>query len=91
MGGLSKIGKQKEEEILSERIRSKAAKAMEGSDFSEVLELIGAKESKEVAAALRITMADKLSEYTIRSARIARRRGGKISASAVIMAAGEQE
>ncbi|MGC8651785.1 MAG: hypothetical protein ACP5UH_00830 [Candidatus Micrarchaeia archaeon] len=85
MGGLSKVDK-KAEEILSEQIRSRAEEVMGKSNLSEVLNLIGAKDNKEAAAALRMIMADKLSEFAIKSRRIAKKRG-KMSPSAVIMAA----
>jgi hypothetical protein len=88
MRSLSKIGKQKEAD-LSERIRSRASEAIEKSDLSEILELMGARGSKETDAALKIIMADKLSQYAIKSRRIAQKRGRKISPSAVILAAEE--
>ncbi|MEM0149295.1 MAG: hypothetical protein QXW10_00150 [Candidatus Micrarchaeaceae archaeon] len=90
MEGTQKIGKRKAEEILSEQIRSTASEAIGRSDLSKILELIGA-ESKETEAALKIITAEKLSECAIRSRRIARQQGRKITPSAVIIAADEAE
>ncbi len=90
MRGLPKGGKRKEED-LSEEIRRQASEIIGRSDLSGILQLIGAGESKEIDAALKIIMAEKLSEYTIKSRKIAQKRGSKITPSAVIIAAEGEE
>ncbi|MGC8669719.1 MAG: hypothetical protein ACP5TL_01035 [Candidatus Micrarchaeia archaeon] len=90
MRSLSKI-EGTEEKGLSERIRRRAFETMQRSNMSEILELIGAKQSKETDAALKIVMAEKLYKCAITSMKTAQKKGRKMSPAAVVIAAEEIE
>ncbi len=69
------------------RVR-KATAALRDSDFSGVLESAMADDiDSEATAALKSVLAQRATEYTLRASRIARRRGMKLSAATIIIAA----
>ncbi|MCL5112749.1 MAG: hypothetical protein M1500_03515 [Candidatus Marsarchaeota archaeon] len=69
-------------------IARKATAALRDSDFSDVLESAMAAEiDSEATAALKSVLAQRATEYTLRASRIARRRGIKLSAATIIIAA----
>ena len=69
-------------------IARKATAALRDSDFSEVLESASTYEiDSEATAALKSVLAQRAAEYALRASRIARRRGMKLSAATIIIAA----
>ncbi|MFI5412961.1 MAG: hypothetical protein ACHQX1_03650 [Candidatus Micrarchaeales archaeon] len=72
----------------SARVRRKAIEALKDSDLTEVFETAGIELSDESAgAALKAVLAERLAECTIRAMKEAKRRGMKLGAAAVIIAA----
>jgi hypothetical protein len=70
------------------KVRDLAAKALEGSDFSEVFETVGMEDSYETAgAALRTVLAEKLADCTLKAIKEAKRRKMRLGAATVILAA----
>jgi maltooligosyltrehalose synthase len=70
------------------RIRAKALEILDRSDWNEILELAGSMESSgEASAALKAVLAERITEYTVKAMREARKRGTKLGAAAIIIAA----
>jgi len=66
----------------------KASAALRDSDFSGLLESATADDVDcEVTAALKSVLAQRAAEYTLRASRIAKRRGMRLSAATIIIAA----
>lgn len=88
MGKIGWISEIAERRQIAKRIRSKALEALEGSDMSQIFELAGTIErSEEASAALKAVLAERITEYTIRAMGEAKRRGTKVGAAAIIIAA----
>ena len=72
------------------KIRDRALEALKDSDLTAVFETAGIDDSYETAgAALKAVLAEKLADCTIRAMGVARKRGMKLGAAAVIIAAQE--
>jgi hypothetical protein len=71
------------------RIRAKALEALKNSDLTAVFETAGIDgDGYETAgAALRTVLAERLAQCTIRAMKEAKRRGMKLGAAAIILAA----
>ncbi|MDE1871231.1 MAG: hypothetical protein KGI06_03260 [Candidatus Micrarchaeota archaeon] len=77
-----------ERQRVARRIKSKAQEVLERSDWHEVLDLAGMAEGNgEATAALKAIMADRITEYTVKAMDEAKRRGTKLGAAAIIIAA----
>lgn len=77
-----------EKRRVAKQIRSKALEALEESNLGEVLALAGTMENNEEAsAALKTILAERITEYTIKAMGEAKRRGTKVGAAAIIIAA----
>ncbi|MGD0729601.1 MAG: hypothetical protein ABR981_05995 [Candidatus Micrarchaeaceae archaeon] len=73
---------------IAKQIKDKALEALEKSDLSEVLELAGTMErNEEASAAMKAILAEKITEYTIKAMGEAKKRGTKVGAAAIIIAA----
>jgi hypothetical protein len=73
---------------VARQIRGKALEMLEKSDMSEIFELAGtAEKSGEASAALKAVLAERITEYTIKAMSEAKRRGTKVGAAAIIIAA----
>jgi len=69
-------------------IKERAIEALQNSDMSKVLELIGLDEnSKEASAAMKEVLAQKFAEYTIAAIKEAKKRNMRLGAAAIIIAA----
>lgn len=88
MGGIDWIADLAEQRRIARRIRSKALEALEGSNMREVLELAGTIEKhEEASAALKAILAERIADYAIRAMREAKKRGTKVGAATIIIAA----
>ncbi len=77
-----------ERQRVARQIRAKAMEALEASDMREILELAGtAEKSGEASAALKAVLAERITEYTIKAMGEAKRRGTRLGAAAIIIAA----
>ncbi len=77
-----------EKQRLARRVRAKAIEVLNGNDWSEVLGELGAIEgSGEASAALNAVLAERITEYTVKAMREAKKRGSKLGAAAIIIAA----
>jgi len=76
-----------EKHSISGKIRKEALDALEGSDMSKVLELVGTVESNEASAALKAVLAERITEYAVKALQEARKRNTKVGAAAIIIAA----
>ncbi len=77
-----------EKKKVSKRIKAKAVEVLDRSDWNEILELAGTTErSGEASAALKAVLAERITEYTVKAMKEARRRGTKLGAAAIIIAA----
>lgn len=73
---------------VRQRIKTKAAVIMQGSDLSGMLELMGAaKDSAAAGAAMRAIMAQRMSECAIGAMKEARKHRMRVGAAAIIIAA----
>ncbi len=71
-------------------IRNKAVRALQNSDLTEVFELAGMDVNPATAgSAMRAVLAEKLAECTIKAMRVAKKKGMKLDAAAIIIAAQE--
>lgn len=77
-----------EKQRVARRIRAKAVEVLDRSDWNEILELAGTTGgSGEASAALKAVLAERITEYTIKAMHEAKRRGTKLGAAAIIIAA----
>lgn len=77
-----------EKQRLARRVRAKAIEVLNGNDWSEVLGELGAIEgSGEASAALNAVLAERITEYTVKAMREAKKRGSKLGAATIIIAA----
>ncbi|MGC8688406.1 MAG: hypothetical protein ACP5RQ_03350 [Candidatus Micrarchaeia archaeon] len=75
-------------EKTAAQIKARAIEALENSDISEVLKIIGMNENKEVAgAAMKELLAQKLAEYAMAAIDEAKKRNMRLGAAAIIIAA----
>gem|GEM_PF-1934993 len=82
------VGAVADRQRVARAIKGKAAEALEKSDLGEILDLAGAGPSKEEAsAALKAILAERMADYTIKAMRVARGRGTKMGAAAIVIAA----
>ena len=72
----------------AKRVKAKALEVLDKSDWNEVLELAGSTDiSGEASAALKAVLAERITEYTVRAMRESRKRGTRLGAAAIIIAA----
>lgn len=70
------------------RVKAKALEVLDRSDWNEVLELAGNTEgSGEASAALKAVLAERITEYTVKAMKEAKKRGTRLGAAAIIIAA----
>jgi predicted N-acetyltransferase YhbS len=75
-------------ESIATQIKVKAIEALQNSDMSKVLKIIGMDENKEVAsAAMKELLAQKFAEYAIAAIKEAKKRNMRLGAAAIIIAA----
>ncbi len=88
MGNIEWIADIVERRRAATRIRKKAFELLDRNDLNEILELAGTTErTGEASAALKAVLADKITEYTVRAMKEAKRRGTRLGAAAIIIAA----
>ena len=77
-----------ERQRTARKIRAKAIEVLDKSDWNEILQMAGTVESSgEASAALKALIADRMTEYTIKAMGEAKRRGTRLGAAAIIIAA----
>lgn len=77
-----------ERQRIARRIKTKAREVLEKSDWHEVLDLAGMAECNgEATAALKAILAERITEYTVKAMDEAKRRGTRLGAAAMIIAA----
>lgn len=77
-----------EKRRVGRQIKEKALEALQESDLREVLALAGTMEkSEEASAALKTILAERIAEYTIKAMGEAKKRGTKVGAATIIIAA----
>jgi len=88
VGNINWVSEIVERKRAERRIREKALEMLDRNDLNEILELAGTTErTGEASAALKAVLADRITEYTVRAMKEARRRGTKLGAAAIIIAA----
>lgn len=76
------------EDKVEQRLKSKAADIMEGSDLSEMLELMGVEENDGAAnIAMKAVMAEHMCDCAIEAMREAKKHRMRVGAAAIIIAA----
>ena len=81
MGGMAK-------EEIAKRVRQEAITALKDSDFGEVLEALGTEnDDGATSAALKAVLVERITEYAVGALREAKKRGVKLGAAAIIIAA----
>ena len=77
-----------EKRRIARQIKASALEALAGSDLSTVMQLAGTTEQyQEASAALKAILAEKITDYTVRAMGEAKKRGTKMGAAAIIIAA----
>ena len=72
----------------AKRIKKQAFAALETSDLSDLFDLLGTEDKdKSASAALKAILAERMTEYTIRALKEAKRRRTKLGAATLIIAA----
>ncbi|MGI0100338.1 MAG: hypothetical protein ACREBH_01265 [Candidatus Micrarchaeaceae archaeon] len=88
MGSKGLVAELLERQQEKRRIRAKVIEVLGRSDWNEILELAGGPEgAKEAGTAMKAVMAERITEYTVRAMKEARKRGTRLGAAAVIIAA----
>ncbi len=76
------------EREAAKELKERALKALEKTDMSGILEAMsGIENTKEAGAALRAVLAERIAECAAGATREAKRRGTKLGAAAIIIAA----
>ena len=76
------------ERVTAQMVKSMAIEALQGSDFSDVLEIMGTDSNDGAAGvAFRTMVAESVTECAIKALREARKRKTKVGAAAIIIAA----
>lgn len=88
MGTRITVGTDREE--IKRKVREEAITALKDSDLTEVLELLGIEGNYgATSAALKAVLADQITEYAMGAMREAKKRGVRVGAAAIIIAASE--
>ncbi|MGC8571948.1 MAG: hypothetical protein ACP5LH_01555 [Candidatus Micrarchaeia archaeon] len=89
LGGI-KIQKSDSRSIKQE-VKERALEALQSSDISKVFEIIGAdKNTKEMSAAMKAILAEKIADYSIAAIEEAKKRNMDFSAATIIIAANKR-
>lgn len=85
--GEIKIGGLAKEEV-AKRVRQEAVTALKDSDFTDVLGALGMEnDDGATSAALKAVLAERVTEYAVGAVREARKRGVRLGAATIIIAA----
>ncbi len=85
--GEIKIGGTSREEV-ARKVRQEAVTALKNSDFTDILGSLGVeKDDGATSAALKAVLAERITEYAVGAVREAKRRGVRLGAATIIIAA----
>lgn len=88
MGETKVLGEIAAGEGIAKRVKERAVVALKDSNFSDVLDAIGADcNDGATCAALKAVLAERMTEYAVRAMGEARRRGVRVGVATVIIAA----
>ena len=77
-----------ERQRTARKIKAKAIEVLDKSDWNEILQMAGTVEGTgEASAALKALIAERMTEYTIKAMGEAKKRGTRLGAAAIIIAA----
>jgi hypothetical protein len=80
----------RDKEGIKQKVREEAITALKDSDLTEVLELLGIDGNYgATSAALKAVLADQITEYAMGAMREAKKRGVRVGAATIIIAASE--
>jgi hypothetical protein len=90
MGANKKLMEEIDKKDMAKKVREQAFTALKDSDLSEVLELLGADVNDgPTSAALKAVLAERMTDYAIGAMNEAKKRGVKVGAATIIIAASE--
>jgi hypothetical protein len=88
LGNMGLLSEMVETHNTAKKVKAKALEVLQGSNWNEILEEAGVINNSEAAsAALKAVIAERITQYTVRAMKEARKRGTKLGAAAIIIAA----
>jgi hypothetical protein len=80
-----------ESKAIKSKLKESAIEALQNSDISKVFEVLGVKDTKEMNAAMKTVLAEKITEYAVGAMDEARKRNMGFSAATIIIAANKRK